>query len=90
MYNRNRFSNDEQIKYLKERYPKGTRVQLISMEDGNAVKPGTLGTVCYVDSMGTIEVDWDDGRSLSLIPKADSFRVVFTPEKEKEKTGDAR
>ena len=88
MYSKNRYPNGEQIKHLNEMYPRGTRVQLVSMEDSQAEKPGTLGTVFCVDAMGSIVVDWDDGRSLSLIPRVDSFHIVSNPQKEK--AGDAR
>lgn len=87
MYNRNRFSNGEQIKYLKERYPKGTRVQLISMEDEMAMPPGSMGTVDFIDDAGQIQVHWDCGRCLALIPGVDSFSRLPSP---KEKAGDAR
>ena len=88
MYGRNRYPNSEQIKHLNEIYPKGTWVQLVSMEDSQAVKPGTLGTVFCVDATSSIVVDWDDGRSMSLIPRVDSFNIVSKPQKEK--AGDAR
>lgn len=36
-------------KRYKEQYPEGTRIELISMNDSQAVPPGTRGTVDYVD-----------------------------------------
>ena len=63
--------------YYKQRYPKGTRIELIQMgNDPRPVPPGTRGTVVYVDDMGQIGMQWDNGRSLSLIPGEDSFRVL--------------
>ena len=63
--------------YYKQRYPKGTRIELIQMgNDPRPVPPGTRGTVVYVDDMGQIGMQWDNGRSLSLIPSEDSFRVL--------------
>jgi len=39
---------------IKEMYPKGTRIELISMNDPYApVPPGTRGTVESVDDLGT-------------------------------------
>ena len=64
---------------LKARYPKGTRLELISMDDPQAVPPGTRGTVIYVDDIGQIGMAWDNGRSLSLVPGEDNFRKL-TPE----------
>lgn len=64
-------------KMYKEMYPKGTRLELISMEDPFApIEPGTKGTVEFVDDMGQIHMKWDNGRTLALIPEEDSFRKI--------------
>ena len=60
----------------KESYPKGTRLELIYMEDSQAVPSGTKGTVVCVDDMGTIHMKWDNGRTLGLIPESDSFKRI--------------
>ena len=66
-------------------YPPGTRLELISMgKDPDPVPPGTRGTVERVNSLGDIEVDWDNGRSLSLIPGEDNFRKLTMEELEAE------
>lgn len=51
---------------IKEQYPKGTRVQLLRMEDIQAPPIGTLGTVMGVDDIGTILVKWDCGSTLGV------------------------
>lgn len=62
-------------------YPPGARLELISMgNDPNPVPPGTRGTVELVNSLGNIEMKWDNGRSLSLIPGEDSFRKLTMEE----------
>ena len=58
---------------LKDMYPAGTRVKLEKMDDPQAPKPGTAGTVLYVDGIGQIHVAWDNGSSLALIPEIDKF-----------------
>lgn len=64
-------------KMYKEMYPKGTRIELISMEnDPRPIAPGTKGTVNFVDSIGTIHCTFDNGRSLGLIPGEDQFRKI--------------
>ncbi|MEA4875655.1 DUF4314 domain-containing protein [Anaerorhabdus sp.] len=64
------------IKYLKEKYQKGQRVECIDMQDAQAVPSGTQGTIQFVDDMGTIHVAWDNGQSLGLIDGEDSFKIV--------------
>ena len=62
-------------------YPPGTRLELISMgKDPDPVPPGTRGTVERVNSYGDIEMSWDNGRTLSLIPGEDSFRKLTMEE----------
>ena len=62
---------------LKEKYPKGTRVELINMEDPySKLLPGDKGTVICVDDIGTIHISWDKGSSLGLIPGVDSFKKI--------------
>lgn len=65
-----------QVEALREKYPVGTTVELISMEDDQAPPRGTLGEVQGVDDAGSILVRWQTGSSLSLIPEADEFRIV--------------
>lgn len=61
----------------KKQYPKGTRIELISMDDPYApIEPGTKGTVVHVDDIGTIHMQWDNGRTLGLIPGEDKFKVI--------------
>ena len=67
---------ERMAKMYKEMYPKGTRIELISMEDSQAVPSGTKGTVVCVDDMGTIHMKWDNGRTLGLIPNVDSFKKI--------------
>ena len=53
------FPSKATVDRLREQYPPGTRVELISMDDpGNRLKPGDRGTVTAVDSIGTVFVDW--------------------------------
>ena len=57
-----------ELEYLRETYPKGTRVELVSMEDPwSTLKPGEKGTVIAVDDIGTIHVSWDCGSSLGIV-----------------------
>lgn len=73
---------------IRQQYPAGTRIRLHSMADPDAVPPGTTGTVVYVDDMGQIGMQWDNGRSLALVPGVDSFSRIDAPKRVK--GGDAR
>ena len=71
-----RFPSREQIAALRERYPRGTRVKLLGMDDPQAPPMGTRGEIMGVDDAGQILVRWETGSSLSLIPDVDSFRIA--------------
>lgn len=75
---------------IKQTYPPGTRIELISMDDPYAPVPsGTRGTVAYVDDIGQIGMKWDNNRSLSLIPGEDSFRKLTSDEIEAEQQSES-
>ena len=78
----NRIPSREQVERLRQRYSAGTRIVLHSMDDAQAPPPGAMGTVVYVDDMGQLGVEWDNGSALSLIPGEDSFSGAETLEKE--------
>ena len=71
-----KFPSREQIAALRQKYPKGTMVELISMEDMQAPPPGTLGKVQGIDDAGQILVHWQTGSSLNLLPGVDIFRIL--------------
>lgn len=65
------------VNAMKKDYPAGTKVKLVSMvDDVNPVPSGTIGEVTFVDDMGQIHVNWENGSGLALIPMVDSFVKV--------------
>jgi len=70
------FPSREQIAALRERYPRGTKVELLAMDDPQAPPTGTMGEVIGVDDAEQLLVRWETGSSLSLIPGVDSFRMA--------------
>jgi len=64
------------IQRLKEQYPSGARVELLEMNDTSAPPIGTLGTVKYVDDIGTIHVKWDNGSNLGVAYPEDRVRKI--------------
>ena len=66
----------EAVQRLRERFPVGTTVELIHMEDDFAPPAGTHGKVIGVDDIGTLHVAWSTGSSLGLVPDIDTWKVV--------------
>lgn len=61
---------------IREKYPIGCRVELVKMDDLQAPPKGTQGTVSWVDDIGTVFVDWDNGGSLGAINGEDIIRRI--------------
>ena len=62
---------------------------LLGMEnDPNPVESGTRGTVRVVDDIGTLHCDFDNGRSLGVVPGEDSFRKLTDEELAEEQAED--
>lgn len=73
--------NRRMAERYKESYPPGTRIMLLQMgDDPRSVEPNTRGTVKFVDDMGTLHCDFDNGRQLGVIPGEDSFRRLTEQE----------
>lgn len=70
------FVKREIVERLRRRYPAGTRVKLVRMEDEQAPPIGTCGTVLGVDDLGSIMVSWDNGGSLSVVYGEDLCRKI--------------
>jgi hypothetical protein len=66
----------QEIEKIKQVYQPGMRIVLIRMNDIQAPLPGTMGSVQFVDDIGTIHMSWDNGSSLGLIPEVDLFRIA--------------
>ena len=72
-----KFPNKAYLEQLRKQYPKGTKLQMITMRNEKYhVPPGTVGEVTHIDDMGNIHICWQNGSSLAIIPEVDSFRVT--------------
>ena len=71
-----KFPSKETVQMLRKKYPVGTRVQLIEMDDVQAPPIGTKGTVQGVDDTGSIMVYWDNGSGLHVIYGVDKCKIV--------------
>ena len=74
----NPFPSQDVVERLRREYPKGTRVELVSMNDpyNRKLKPGNQGAVEFVDSIGTIFVAWDCGSGLGVAYGEDRVRKL--------------
>lgn len=61
-----RMISKDALQALRERFPRGTRVELVKMDDPQTPPIGTKGTVLGVDAIGSIMVAWDNGCGLSV------------------------
>ncbi len=71
---------NKSIERLRKQYPAGTQVVLQRMKGESRMPAGLVGTVNYVDDVGSIHVSWSNGSSLALIPGEDDFDVVKNQE----------
>ncbi len=77
MKNSNGFPNSALVEPRRTQYPKGCRVELVSMDDPyTKLRPGDQGTVSFVDDIGTVFVDWDSGSKLGVAYGADQIKKV--------------
>ena len=60
----------------------GKKIILGHMEDPDPIPDGATGTIVGVDDWGHIQVKWDNGRTLSVIPNEDTFEIKDEDEAE--------
>ena len=65
-----------ELQQLREAYARGTRVELVSMDDEQAPPPGTGGTVLGVDDTGSLLMAWDNGSGLNVLWRVDTVRKL--------------
>ena len=68
--------NQNKVEILRQRYPKGTRICVDSMDDYCPIESGTCGWVQFVDDAGTLHCKFDNGRTLGVIPDVDKFHKI--------------
>ncbi len=71
-----KFPSKERLAELRNEYPVGCRVKLISMDDFQAPPIGTLGTVQGVDDAGNLLVRWDNGSGLNVVLGVDEVQKI--------------
>lgn len=67
----------EWLDFLRDQYPKGTRIRLTEMKDDPyALAPGSMGTLNYIDDDAQFHIRWDNGSGLALRIGEDRFQVL--------------
>ena len=62
---------------IEQRQNIGKRIRIDFMKDEpHPVESGTLGTIIDVDGIGQYRVNWDNGRTLYVIPNEDEFEIL--------------
>ncbi len=72
----NQFPTPEQVEQIRRQYPKGSRVELVWMNDPQASPIGTHGTCLGVDAIGSLQVAWDNGSHLNVAFGEDIIRRI--------------
>lgn len=69
--------DDIELENLRATFPAGRRVRLLRLADPEPTELalGSEGTVVFVDSLGTIHVDWDSGVRLGVLVRAHHGRA---------------
>ena len=78
-------SEFERKRLLAEEYrkshPPGTRLMLLgTTEKLQPIPIGMKGTVSHIDDMAQIHMEWDNGRTLAILPEEDLFRKLTEEE----------
>ncbi len=63
---------------IRSKFKIGQEIELLEdVENENSLTKGMKGKVLYVDDLGDVIVDWENGSSLNLIYGVDSFKCTY-------------
>jgi hypothetical protein len=62
----------------------GDRLLYLGTSDpyGNTIPIGSWGIIHWIDAIGTLHVDWDDGSTIGIIPHLDWFIIPLEGRRE--------
>ena len=66
----------EEVEQVRRKYPPGTMIMLIHMDDPQAPPPGTIGKVIGVDDTASLLVEWQTGGSLNVLYGIDQVKKI--------------
>lgn len=71
------FPDEKTVERIRTDFPVGSRVMMVySAEPFAPIEGGTEGTVSSVDDIGTIHVNWDNGRCLGVVLSEDIIEKI--------------
>ena len=71
------FPDEKTVERIRADFPVSSRVMMVYSADPFApIEGGTEGTVSSVDDIGTIHVNWDNGRCLGVILGEDVIEKI--------------
>lgn len=68
--------NKQNLNIIRNKYPIGAYVKLITMKDDFPVPVGSKGKIIEIDDSGNLRIKWENNSSLRLIPGIDDFIVL--------------
>lgn len=71
-----KFPGKDIVEDIRKKYPAGSRVELLQMDDAQAPPIGTKGTVLGVDDTASILVSWDNGSHLNVVYGKDRCKMI--------------
>ena len=77
-----KYPSRETVEGIRKKYPAGTRVELVRMDDAQAPPMGTKGTVKGVEDTGSLLRRGDHGSRLNVVYGEDLVRKLSRPEDE--------
>lgn len=66
----------QRTRVYKRLYPPGTRIEMTQDMAGESIKGGARGTVMFVDDIGTLHTQFDNGCCIGVLPSKDSFKRI--------------
>ena len=71
------FPDEKAVERIRVDFPVGSKVMMIYSADPFApIEGGTEGTVSSVDDIGTIHVNWNNGRCLGVVLSEDVIEKI--------------
>ena len=71
------FPDEKTVERIRADFPIGSRIMMVYAADPfGPIEGGTEGTISSVDDIGTIHVNWDNGRCLGVILGEDVIEKI--------------